>query len=105
MRQAVLRDIVPILGSPFSLWVALPALLRGHDPLRQLAEADGGILGWLGFLWLTAELVTMLTNPMRRSVHDFIAGSVVLRVKSSRSMWLRYRGRATPGSTSLDVVS
>lgn len=30
--------------------------------------------------WTVIELVTMLTNSKRRSIHDFMAGSVVVRV-------------------------
>ena len=30
-------------------------------------------------LWYVAELVTMLFNRKRRAVHDFIAGTVVVR--------------------------
>jgi uncharacterized RDD family membrane protein YckC len=30
--------------------------------------------------WFTLEIVTMLSNRKRRAVHDFIAGSVVMRV-------------------------
>ena len=36
-----------------------------------------GVYGLLA--WFLLELVTMLFNPKRRAVHDFIAGSVVKR--------------------------
>ncbi len=32
------------------------------------------------FGWLFAELITMLLNPKKRSVHDFLAGSVVIHI-------------------------
>ncbi len=31
------------------------------------------------FAWLVASLVTVLSNPKRRTLHDFIAGTVVVR--------------------------
>jgi uncharacterized RDD family membrane protein YckC len=34
---------------------------------------------WLMFIWMFAGLVTMMVNDKRRTLHDFIAGTVVLR--------------------------
>ena len=82
IRQAVLRDAVPIALSPLQFWDDLPDLLRGRDPLLPGGEIHAvafGLLGWVSVLWFAAEVVTMLTNRKRRAVHDFIAGSVVLR--------------------------
>jgi uncharacterized RDD family membrane protein YckC len=36
-------------------------------------------LTWLFFIWMFACLVTMMVNDKRRTLHDFIAGTVVLR--------------------------
>ena len=82
IRQAVLRDAVPIALSTLQFWDDLPDLLRGRDPLLPGGEIHAvafGLLGWVSVLWFAAEVVTMLTNRKRRAVHDFIAGSVVLR--------------------------
>ncbi len=35
----------------------------------------------VGIFWYMLEIVTMLTNSKRRAVHDFIAGSVVVKTK------------------------
>jgi hypothetical protein len=35
------------------------------------------------FWWLAVELLTTLTNAKRRSVHDFLARSVVVRTDAS----------------------
>jgi uncharacterized RDD family membrane protein YckC len=37
------------------------------------------IVTWLLFAWMFACLVTMMVNDKRRTLHDFIAGTVVLR--------------------------
>jgi len=37
------------------------------------------LLTALPALWFFAEVLTMLTNPKRRALHDFIAGTVVVR--------------------------
>ena len=41
--------------------------------------------GYLGIAWALSELVVMLTNEKRRALHDFIAGTVVVRVHSANS--------------------
>ena len=87
LRQAVLRDIVPLVSAPLSLAVEIPYVLRGIDPdgAERWAETMPGllnwmgVLNWIGLLWFCTELVTMLTNRKRRALHDFIAGSVVVR--------------------------
>jgi uncharacterized RDD family membrane protein YckC len=44
--------------------------------------------------WLLLELATMLGNPHRRALHDFIAGSVVMRVRKQGSTDLKKHGGA-----------
>jgi len=78
LRQALLRDIVPILLSSVSLVFWLPRILAGIK--FELTWVDE--LSLYGSLaWFVVELVTMLTNAKRRAVHDLIAGSVVVRVE------------------------
>jgi uncharacterized RDD family membrane protein YckC len=38
------------------------------------------VLGYGALLMLFIELATMLTNRKRRALHDFIAGSVVVKI-------------------------
>lgn len=46
------------------------------------------ILTALPSLWFVAEVLTMLTNEKRRALHDFIAGTVVIKPAcSSRWEW------------------
>jgi uncharacterized RDD family membrane protein YckC len=81
MKQAVLRDIVDIILLPLGLWVYLPQVIR-HGSLEP---SDPPFLSSLftyicmGWVWLDG--LTMLTNSKRRALHDFIAGSVVVRDK------------------------
>ena len=82
MRQAVLRDLPNIILSLVWIGLATPAILAGRDPFAT----DGGsmtlaqaIEAAITYGWFALELLTMLTNEKRRSVHDFIAGSVVVR--------------------------
>jgi len=83
-RQAFFRDIILIItGLGFSATM-LPAVLHGKNPYEINESMEWlYLLLWssLSTFWLLAELITMLTNKKRRAIHDFIAGSVV--VKSS----------------------
>jgi hypothetical protein len=37
-------------------------------------------------LWFVAEVLTMLTNDKRRALHDFVAGTVVVRTNTEDSI-------------------
>ena len=82
LRQAVLRDIVPIALSLTTVVNGLPRVLAGLDPYIDPSEFNWIDKFWLfgSLIWFVAELATMLTNAKRRAVHDFIAKSVVVRV-------------------------
>ena len=87
-RQALLRDIVPILTSipliiyeSYRLIMGLPISV---SVFRVSPDSSVGTTGeqWIVlivFVWWFAEIVTMLTNDKRRAIHDFIAGTVVIR--------------------------
>jgi len=76
--QAVLRDAVPFL---FVVCEVVTDYLE-----ISLFEPNGGrpelgVVGKVYVLWMAAEFVTMLAKDRRRSVHDWMAGSVVVRVE------------------------
>jgi uncharacterized RDD family membrane protein YckC len=80
LRQCILRDIVPVAQLPVFLALAMPDLLAGHDPTLdegRLLQRIG--MGWVGTLWVLAELVTMFKGRNGRSLQDYIAGTVVVR--------------------------
>jgi uncharacterized RDD family membrane protein YckC len=81
MWQALLRDSVFLALLSFELALEIPHVLAGKDPLDVDAPMNAAMwIGVYGLLaWFLLELVTMLFNPRRRAVHDFIAGSVVKR--------------------------
>ena len=81
LYQAIIRDIVPL-----SLTVASFLLIVFADMPTTPSEitlsslAPFIFLGSISSLWSFAEVITLLSNKKRRAVHDFIAGSVVVRV-------------------------
>ncbi len=81
MAQAITRDLVPL-----SLSVASFVVLVNVGLPTDLSEVDyaslipGLFLLSIAILWSLAEILTMATNRKRRAIHDFIAGSVVVRI-------------------------
>jgi uncharacterized RDD family membrane protein YckC len=80
MRQAVLRDILGVILLPIGLAIDIPRIVKGIDVsiAGDLTTIDW-IINYAAFGWFLIEIVTMLTNSKRRALHDFIAGSVVIR--------------------------
>lgn len=73
-KAAYMRDIVPL-----GLLVLLAIVYLSSDPYSPEAFAAEGYLDSIGGLWALAEIITMLTNEKRRALHDFVAGTVVIR--------------------------
>lgn len=76
-RQALLRDLVPLLG----VTALCAAAWWTYDP-DAIGDAYtlAGISSGISFLWFIAELATAAMNGKRRAVHDYIAGTVVVRL-------------------------
>lgn len=80
-RQAVLRDVVPV----FFFFVSFAYLLYSGTRIDEAIETEPSsiLLNAYAFAtgaWSVAEVITMLFNKKRRAVHDFIAGTVVVRL-------------------------
>ncbi|WP_133273491.1 RDD family protein [Hymenobacter radiodurans] len=69
LKQAILRD---------SAWIVLQTF--------SLLSIGGSITQSASSLWALTEIITMFTNSKRRALHDFIAGTVVVRVKAADSV-------------------
>jgi uncharacterized RDD family membrane protein YckC len=92
-NQAWLREGIPmVLSFGFVGWQVF-LILSGR--LSPGAVASGEVLTnsegfWLltalPGLWFAAEVLTMLTNDKRRALHDFIAGTVVVRINTEDSI-------------------
>jgi len=88
-RQAWLREGIPIFLSLGILGYEVHSILTGRVSPSSLANGEeliGSKAFWLlsalPALWFLAEVVTMLTNEKRRALHDFIAGTVVVRTNT-----------------------
>jgi len=79
-KQAMLRDCVPIAMIVLGILTSISIQLTGTNQVP-----DWLLYGTLVFtasfsIWHLLEIVTMLFNEKRRALHDFIAGTVVVRI-------------------------
>lgn len=88
-RQAWLREGIPmVLSLGFLGWEVFLILTGSVSPSAlasgEVLPASKGfwLLTALPGLWFIAEILTMLTNEKRRALHDFIAGTVVVRTNT-----------------------
>lgn len=86
-KKAFLRDGVPILILfPLKIYSLYSLFTESEYNIPQASSdysALANIVDWTDFIagvWWFAEIVTMLTNEKRRALHDFIAGTVVVRM-------------------------
>lgn len=88
-QQAWLREGIPmVLTSAFVAWEVFQ-ILTGKVTPQYFANGEAlaqsktfWLLMALPGLWFMAEVLTMLTNTKRRALHDFIAGTVVVRTNT-----------------------
>ncbi len=88
MSQAFRRDMVPLLFFALSLAFDAPKILHGiypQNPAFVKFDFAFFLTFFTGMGWFFAEVVTMLTNKRRRAIHDYIAGSVVVKTDESAS--------------------
>lgn len=87
LREALLRDSGHIVLS--SLALALMSWRAATGQPVSLAPQPGQVslldrvLDNVGFVWFALEILSMLTNEKRRALHDYIAGTVVVRAAKS----------------------
>lgn len=82
VRQACLRDSMVIIINTVSLALSLYVVLTGSGINSPDFKRMQGLIGFAATIWFTTEILTMLTNEKRRALHDFIAGTVVVRIAS-----------------------
>lgn len=75
-KQAIIRDIIP-----FSLLVLTQLLSYITSPNTMDALSYIVlIVSFVSVIWSFIEIITMLFNSKRRALHDFIAGTIVLKI-------------------------
>jgi uncharacterized RDD family membrane protein YckC len=83
MSQAIRRDIIPLGLAAIDIVIYAPKILSGVDIWDASAMNYDAYFGFMEFAslgWFMTEIITMLFSQKRRALHDFIAGSVVIRL-------------------------
>lgn len=82
-RQALLRDIGPIVLNALSLAYVIYLIVSGkYGRAGEVSTLPFEVLTWAAFGWALLEIITMATDEKRRALHDYIAGTVVVRSHS-----------------------
>jgi uncharacterized RDD family membrane protein YckC len=101
--QAWLREGIPMVLSlglvgyqVFAIltWATEPSAIASGKALAD--SKPFWLLTALPGLWFVAEILTMLTNNKRRALHDFIAGTVVIRTNTENEPAQQSAPRVTP---------
>lgn len=69
-----------IIEADNNTFVKLGWLQRSHY-LNTLSPVFYKVSSWATNLWILSQLVVLLTNKRRRAVHDFMAGTVIVKTK------------------------
>jgi uncharacterized RDD family membrane protein YckC len=85
-KQAILRHIVPIIISSTTIIIVSLNLINGDAANRGFGNNPTLLIVFTSvvMIWGLLEMITMLTNKKRRAIHDFIAGTVVVRQVSAQ---------------------
>ncbi len=82
--QAIRRDIVPLAITAILLPNELYQIMDGRFSLQHPAtvpDTASIVSGSVAVVWFVIEVTTMMFSSKRRALHDFIAGSVVVKDK------------------------
>lgn len=86
ISQALWRDGPTILLSLATAAFGIRAALDGINPFTfKILAVVPPLLLYANLIWILAEFVTMLTNRRRRAIHDWIAGTLVVRTNPCMS--------------------
>ena len=78
-RHALVRDLVPIVLLVVSL-IALPGVIEPGQHYKLAATpVFYQIAVWASLVWFLLEIGTMLLDEKRRALHDYMAGTVVVK--------------------------
>lgn len=85
--QAIKRNCVPLFATiivmPYQLHLIYLGKFYMQIPKPEY-DAYTMLLSYILLFWLLSEFITMLFSRKRRAIHDFIAGSVVIRIAPTK---------------------
>jgi len=98
-KEAILRHIVMFGITLISIFIMIRSIgiadsnyyesltwIQKSQYLIGLSPVLFSIYTWLSNIWVYSELIVLLTNKRKRAIHDFIAGTVIIRTKHQESI-------------------
>ena len=84
-RRAFVRESIwVVLNIVFIIYYSIESFKHSSDLQELRLTIVDGLGGISILLWFLLEIVTVLFNPKRRAVHDYIAGSVVIKLSEMK---------------------
>lgn len=80
LKQAILRDSPLIILTILALINFILYYIMGVDSVKGFRDNIGSLHENFNVYWWLLEILTMFTNNKRRAIHDFLAGTVVIRL-------------------------
>lgn len=93
-KEAFLRHIVMLILTILSIIVMTICLLKADDEtytslgwlqrsqyLMSLSPLFFKLYTWTSNIWIYSEFIVLLTNKRKRAIHDYIAGTVIVKSK------------------------
>lgn len=93
-KEAFIRHSILLLLTAMNLVIVIMAMSKADDGVYQslswlqqtqyLMSFEPGAYRlnlWLNNIWVYGELIVLLTNKRKRAVHDFMAGTVIVKTK------------------------
>jgi uncharacterized RDD family membrane protein YckC len=80
IKRAIIRESPGIITYMIVFIHLIVSLLLTHQiNLTKAKEESNDFISTSSFVWIFVELITMLLNHKRRALHDYLAGSIVIR--------------------------
>jgi len=93
-KEAILRHIVLLIMTIFSIVIMIFCVLQADEStyinlswlkqsayLMTFAPILFKVYTWSSNIWIYSEFIVLLTNKRKRAIHDYIAGTVIVKSK------------------------
>ena len=93
-KEAILRHIVLLVLSILSIIIMISCILSADEEtytrlswlkqsqyLMTLSPIFFKFYTWTSNIWIYSEFIVLLTNKRKRAIHDYIAGTVIVKGK------------------------
>ncbi|MBB4805994.1 putative RDD family membrane protein YckC [Chryseobacterium defluvii] len=91
-KEAFLRHLLTLMLTAFSVTLMINSILKADEVtfenlswikqsqyLMSLSPVLFTIYSWVSNAWTWSELIVLLTNPRKRALHDYVAGTVIVK--------------------------